>query len=74
MNLEQYLDKTITFTGYFHELNEMDTYKLYGEIKKHNKYGEQFNVTSYERITPKGKNAILEFLTSGIFKGIGDVQ
>ena len=29
----KYIDKTITFTGYFHELNEMDTYKLYGEIK-----------------------------------------
>lgn len=70
--LSKYIDKTITFTGYFHELNEMDTYKLYGEIKKHNKYGEQFNVTSYERVTPKGKNAILEFLTSGIFKGIGE--
>ena len=71
-DIEEYIDKSITFTGYFHELNEVDTYKFIGEFVSHNKYGEQFKVDSYERVKPEGKNAIIEFLTSGLFKGIGE--
>ncbi len=70
--LKKYLDKTITFTGYFHELNDQDIYEFTGNLVNHEKYGEQFQVTSYERIKPEGKNAIIEFLTSGLFKGIGE--
>ena len=71
-DIDEYIDKTITFTGYFHELNEVDTYRFNGEFVSHNKYGEQFKVDSYERVKPEGKNAIIEFLTSGLFKGIGE--
>lgn len=70
--LADYLNKIITFTGYFHELNDMDTYLFYGSITNHPKYGEQFTVESYERCKPEEKDAIIEFLTSGLFKGIGD--
>ena len=67
-----FLDKTITFTGYFHELNDMDTYLFFGQIVEHPKYGMQFSVSSYERCKPEEKDAIVEFLTSGLFKGIGE--
>ena len=67
-----FLDKTITFTGYFHELNDMDTYLFFGQMVEHPKYGMQFSVTSYERCKPEEKDAIVEFLTSGLFKGIGE--
>lgn len=70
--LADYLDRTITFTGYFHELNDMDTYMFYGKLVKHEKYGEQFQVESYERCKPEEKDSIIEFLTSGLFKGIGE--
>lgn len=70
--LAVYLDRTITFTGYFHELNDMDTYIFYGNLVHHEKYGEQFQVTSYERCVPEEKDAIVEFLTSSVFKGIGE--
>ena len=70
--LADYLDRTITFTGYFHELNDIDTYLFYGKLVKHEKYGEQFQVDSYERCKPEEKDSIIEFLTSGLFKGIGD--
>ena len=70
-DLDEYIDKTITFTGYFHELNDMDTYKFYGRVVNHDKYGEQFAVESYEREKPEDKDSIIEFLTSGLFKGIG---
>lgn len=70
--LTPFLDKTITFTGYFHELNDIDTYLFFGKMVEHPKYGTQFNVTSYERCKPEEKDAIVEFLTSGLFKGIGE--
>lgn len=70
--LETFLNKTITFTGYFHELNENDYYQFNGEFIIHEKYGEQFNVSSYEVEKPTEKSGIIEFLSSDLFKGIGE--
>lgn len=70
--LQNYINKTITFTGYFHELNEDDTYFFYGEELEHPKYGLQFSVTEYERVKPEDKDGIVEFLASDLFKGIGE--
>ena len=64
--------KTITFTGYFHELNIDDMYELIGNSVDHPKYGFQFNVTSYERLKPSDKEGLIAFLTSDIFKGVGE--
>lgn len=71
-NLNDFLNKTITFTGYFHELNDIDTYIFYGEVVEHEKYGKQFRVDNYERAKPEEKDSIVEFLTSGLFPGIGE--
>ena len=62
-SLADYLDRTITFTGYFHELNDIDTYMFYGKLVSHEKYGEQFQVDNYERCKPEEKDSIIEFLT-----------
>ncbi len=70
-DLEDYINTTVTFTGYFHDLNESDEYILNGEFTIHNKYGEQFSTTSYERVLPEETDSIVEFLSSGLFKGIG---
>ena len=67
-----FINKTITFTGYFHELNEDDNYIMYGEDIVHPKYGLQFNVSEYERIKPEDKDGIVAFLASDLFKGIGE--
>ncbi len=69
---EHHNNKTITFTGYFSELNFDDEYKFLGEFTKHPKYGEQFVVNSFEIILPEEKNSIVEFLSSDLFKGIGE--
>ncbi len=71
-NLSNYVGRTITFTGYFHELNEIDNYIFYGDLITHPKYGDQFQVNRYEITKPVEKDAIVEFLSSGLFKGIGD--
>lgn len=73
-DIDIYVDRTITFTGFFHELNEIDTYIFYGKLVEHNKYGEQFQVEKYERVLREDKNGIVEFLSSGLFKGIGEAK
>lgn len=71
-DLEDFVGKTVTFTGYFHELNDMDTYIFNGKMIEHSKYGMQFQTEGYERCKPESKDAIVEFLSSGLFKGIGE--
>ena len=70
--LENYVGRTITFTGYFHELNDVDTYIFYGNLINHKKYGLQFQVDSYDRCMPEEKDSIVEFLSSDLFPGIGE--
>ncbi len=70
-DLADYINRVITFTGYFHDLNEIDNYIFYGKKVIHPKYGEQFQTEKYERVKPEEKDTILEFLSSNIFKGIG---
>lgn len=71
-SLEDLVNKTITFTGYFNDLNEVDLYILDGDFVEHSKYGKQFKCNSYEVVMPDDKDHIVEFLSSSLFKGIGE--
>ncbi len=71
-NMEDYLDKTVTFTGFFHDLNTDDNYILYGDEIEHPKYGFQFQVEEYERLKPDDKDSLILFLSSDLFKGVGE--
>lgn len=71
-NIEEFINKTITFTGYFHELNEDDIYIFYGEELNHPRYGFQFQVSEYERVKPEDKDGLIEFLSSDLFPGVGE--
>ncbi len=66
--------RTITFTGYLPELNEFDIYKMEGDFSVHDKYGKQFNVTNLEVILPDDDDNIVSFLSSELFKGIGEAK
>ena len=72
--LKDYVNKAITFTGYFHELNEDDNYIFYGEGIDHPKYGFQFQVSEYDKIKPEDKDGVIAFLSSDLFPGIGEKQ
>lgn len=65
-------NKVITYTGYFVDITESDNYVLYGKYIYHDRYGYQFQVDSYEKIIPDGKDAIIDFLTSSFVKGCGE--
>ncbi|MBR2828054.1 MAG: ATP-dependent RecD-like DNA helicase [Bacilli bacterium] len=73
-SLNEYINRTITFTGYFHELNTIDHYLFYGKMIEHEKYGEQFQVDGYERCKIEEKDHLVDFLSSDLFKGIGKAK
>ena len=70
--LNDYINKSMTFTGYFDTLNENSSYILYGNIINHPKYGMQYQVDSYEQVKPDDKDGVKEFLCSDLFSGIGE--
>ena len=70
--LKEFINKTITFTGYFPELNEDDIYLFYGNLVNNPKYGNQYQVDKFEKIRPEDKDGIIEFLSSDLFIGIGE--
>lgn len=71
-DIDEEVGSTITITGYFHEKSPNDTYQLNGELVSHPKYGKQFKTDNYTRLKPEGKDAMIEFLSSDIFPGIGE--
>jgi len=70
--VEYYLGKTITFTGYFDDLKVDETYIMHGTSLDHPRYGFQYDVNSYEKVMPSDKDGIIEFLSSDLFKGVGE--
>ena len=70
--LEEYVNKVIGFTGSFTDINENVDYIFYGEMVTHPKYGLQYSVSSYEISTPSDKDGLILYLSSGLFKGIGE--
>ena len=66
-DIEEYINKVITFTGIFDELKYKMTYKMEGNFISHNKYGNQFQVDSYELIMPTKEEEIIDFLSSDLF-------
>lgn len=71
-SLDDYIKRSIHITGYFHDILEGENIKIYGNVVIHPKYGEQFNVTHYEKVMPDENDSVIDFLTSGLFKGVGE--
>lgn len=72
-NLKSELENhTVTFTGYFYDLVVDETYLFHGSYIENNKYGYQFQVSSYEHVEPEGKDAVIDFLSSNLVKGCGE--
>lgn len=70
--MQEFVNKTITFTGYFAEINTEDYYLLSGKYVLNERYGHQYQVSNYEREEPKGKDAVIAFLCSSLIKGCGE--
>ena len=64
-------DSDITCVGTMPFFDEGDNVEIDGELVYHDKYGEQINVKTIKLINPKGKDAIINFLSNSNIKGIG---
>ncbi len=64
-------DGELTITGNTGPLSKGTTYKFTGELVYHSRYGEQFAVTNYSEVAPKGKSAIINYLSGGLIPHIG---
>ena len=67
-------DKPILATGYMTYAQSHDKYHFQGEYVIHPKYGKQFQIQSYEVILADDESEIIRYLSSPLFKGIGEKQ
>lgn len=67
-------DKPIPATGYMSYASPQDKYRFTGEYIIHPKYGKQFQIQSYEIILADDESEIIRYLSSPLFKGIGEKQ
>ncbi len=66
------INKTITITGIFTDVNVDVLMCLYGEYVDSERYGQQYKVNRYEMELPTTKDAIIEFLASSFIEGCGE--
>ena len=64
-------DSDITCVGTMPFFNQGDNVEMEGDIVYHDKYGEQFNISSISLLKPSSRDAIIKFLSSGNLKGVG---
>lgn len=64
-------DSDITCVGTMPFFNQGDNVEMEGEIVYHDKYGEQFSISSISLLKPSSRSSIIKFLSSGNLKGIG---
>ncbi|MFV0423971.1 MAG: AAA family ATPase [Bacilli bacterium] len=66
-------DESHMLVGHFLPLKESQTYSVSGVIKEHTKYGEQIEVTSVEKYVINDCDKLVDYLSGGLFFGIGKV-
>ena len=60
----------IIVTGTMADVIEGEDYTFWGQIVQHSKYGEQLQISRYERAKPTSKG-LVKYFSSSHFKGIG---
>lgn len=68
---ETYEEKDIVAKGYFANLQKGVVYQFFGELETHPRFGVQYNISSYQTYVPETKEAVITYLSSELFEGIG---
>jgi len=61
-------------TGFFPKVCEGEFVVLEGEYMTHPKFGPQFKAVKLKKEEPKSVEALVRYLGSGLFKGVGEVS
>ncbi|GFH40093.1 SF1B family DNA helicase RecD2 [Lactococcus insecticola] len=64
-------ESEIVVNGVVGDVVEGDSYKFYGELTNHPKYGEQLKISTYEKDVPTSGAGLVKYLSSDHFPGIG---
>ena len=73
ISLKEKVNKTITITGQFPDVNLDVLMELYGKIIKNDRFGMQYSVNNYVVSVPDSKESITDFLASSFISGCGEV-
>src|SRR5699024_9164499 len=57
--------------GYFANLQKGVVYQFFGELETHPRFGVQYNISSYQTYVPETKEAVITYLSSELFEGVG---
>src|SRR5690625_3425284 len=68
---EAYEEKEIVGKGHFTNLQNGVVYQFFGELVHHTKFGLQYDITAYKTFVPETKEAVVAYLASDIFHGVG---
>ncbi|MGP1608887.1 MAG: SF1B family DNA helicase RecD2 [Clostridium sp.] len=71
LNIQLNNGKMLIVKGILQSITCSDYIMCTGTYVEHASYGRQFNVSSYIKKEPEQKEQILEYLSSGIIKGVG---
>jgi exodeoxyribonuclease V alpha subunit len=63
--------RVITVVGHFLRPHEEEVYTCCGEWKMHPKFGRQYQVSRTVKEMPRTKEAVIKYLSSDLFAGIG---
>ena len=67
----EYREKEIVVTGSFGDVQEEESYRFFGEMVEHPKYGRQLKSETYQKEQPTSEAGIVSYLSSDKFPGIG---
>src|SRR5699024_9807051 len=68
---EDFDDKEIVVKGHFIQLQKGVMYQFFGSLINHKKFGLQYDVASYQTFVPETEEAVIQYLSSDIFPGVG---
>jgi exodeoxyribonuclease V alpha subunit len=61
----------VRVSGMIGPLREGQQTRLHGTFQNHPRFGRQFKVDHFDLDAPRGKGAIISYLSSGLIKGVG---
>ncbi|HFD6013787.1 TPA: ATP-dependent RecD-like DNA helicase [Staphylococcus aureus] len=64
-------DTMPTVVGFLPNIVEGDVYTFKGQVVDHLRYGKQLKAETFEKEMPQTKEAIISYLSSDLFKGVG---
>ncbi|MFD2625630.1 SF1B family DNA helicase RecD2 [Salibacterium salarium] len=65
-------DSKVTVVGHFPMIETDERYRFEGQFKEHPRFGKQYHVQMYKKEIPTEKDALILYLSSERFPGIGE--